>query len=188
MIVLFICNEANQQLVTEREVIKDALNTCLRPESFMRLENLKVPAPAAVQTAFFTLSPPFFQADASHHPLTSIMALRRRADYLRDAFKPAIKRLRDGCDVARRVEESMVTSAALGHAAILEEQANLIQVHNALQFRTTSPKHARNFNPARTQEQFPLTFGLCRRTGCMHTRGLRWSLCIAWLAEAVRSR
>jgi hypothetical protein len=42
MIVLFICNEANSQLITEREAIKDALNTCLRPESFMRLDNLKV--------------------------------------------------------------------------------------------------------------------------------------------------
>jgi hypothetical protein len=58
MIVLFICNEANQQLVTEREVIKDALNTCLRPESFMRLESMKVPPPAAVHTAFFTNPPP----------------------------------------------------------------------------------------------------------------------------------
>jgi hypothetical protein len=48
---------------------------------------------------------------------------------MRDAFKPAIKRLRDGCDIARRVEESMVASAALGRAAILEEQSNLIQVH-----------------------------------------------------------
>jgi hypothetical protein len=47
---------------------------------------------------------------------------------MRDAFKPAIKRLRDGCDIARRVEESMVASAALGRAAILEEQSNLIQV------------------------------------------------------------
>ena len=54
MIVLFICNEANQQLVTEREVIKDALNTCLRPESFMRLESMKVPPPAAVQTRFLS--------------------------------------------------------------------------------------------------------------------------------------
>jgi hypothetical protein len=45
MIILFTCNEANSQLVTEREAMKDALNTCLRPESFLRLENLKVLAP-----------------------------------------------------------------------------------------------------------------------------------------------
>jgi hypothetical protein len=50
---------------------------------------------------------------------------------LRDALKPAIKRLRDGCDVARRVEESMVASAALSHAAIFGEQANLIQVQSS---------------------------------------------------------
>jgi hypothetical protein len=47
---------------------------------------------------------------------------------MHDAFKPAIKRLRDGCDATRRVEESMVAAAALGHSAILEEQANLLQV------------------------------------------------------------
>ena len=50
MIIAFACSEANAQLLTEREAIKDALNTCLRPESFMRLENYKVrtlaPAPA----------------------------------------------------------------------------------------------------------------------------------------------
>jgi hypothetical protein len=62
--------------------------------------------------------------------VSSSGALRRRVDCMRDAFKPAIKRLRDGCDVARRVEESMVASAALGHAAILEEQSNLIQVQS----------------------------------------------------------
>lgn len=45
MIILFTCNEANSQLVTEREAMKDALNTCLRPESFSRLENLKVLSP-----------------------------------------------------------------------------------------------------------------------------------------------
>jgi hypothetical protein len=51
MIIAFACSEANAQLLTEREAIKDALNTCLRPESFMRLENYKVrtlaPAPPA---------------------------------------------------------------------------------------------------------------------------------------------
>jgi hypothetical protein len=50
MVILFILNEVNQQLATEREAIKDALNTCLRPESFMRLENFKVWAPAAASS------------------------------------------------------------------------------------------------------------------------------------------
>ncbi len=56
MIILFTCNEANQQLVTEREVIKDALNTCLRPESFMRLENYKVLSFSAIADNVLTLS------------------------------------------------------------------------------------------------------------------------------------
>ncbi len=54
MIILFTCNEANSQLVTEREAMKDALNTCLRPESFSRLENLKVLSPVVTQTTCFT--------------------------------------------------------------------------------------------------------------------------------------
>ena len=98
---------------------------------------------------------------------------------MRDAFKPAIKRLRDGCDVARRVEESMVASAALGHAAILEEQSNLIQV----QSRTIShdvPVTCAVIAPC----PLPLprnlfTIFICRRSACMHTRAQRWSLCIA---------
>jgi hypothetical protein len=130
MIILFTCNEANAQLLTEREAMKDALNTCLRPESFLRLENAKVcaPAPCLIATRFILL-----QTASSMH-LNNSGALRRRVDYMRDAFKPAIKRMRDGCDVARRVEVSMIASAALGHAAILEEQSNLIQVQIAFIF------------------------------------------------------
>ncbi len=56
MIILYICSEANSQLVTEREALKDALNTCLRPESFLRLENLKVLAAAAAHTSFLTVA------------------------------------------------------------------------------------------------------------------------------------
>ena len=51
MISIFICNEANAQLMTEREAIKDALNTCLRPESFLRLDSVKVSQSVVFRTA-----------------------------------------------------------------------------------------------------------------------------------------
>ncbi len=128
MIIVFACSEANAQLLTEREVIKDALNTCLRPQSFMRLENYKVRALASAPTVVHLRR---LQAAAAVH-LAGSGALRRRADCIRDAFKPAVKRLRDGCDVARRVEESMVASSVLSRAAIMEEQSNLVQVQRQL--------------------------------------------------------
>jgi hypothetical protein len=130
MIILFTCNEANSQIVVEKEAIKDALNCCVRPETSARLESYKVCNQALSSTPLRLCDehlPLQSQAEASLH-LSSSIALRRRVDCLRDAFKPAIKRLREGCDITRRVEESMVTSATLGHAAILEEQTNLIQV------------------------------------------------------------
>ncbi len=95
----------------------------------MRLHSRK---PCLIATCFIHL-----QTASSMH-LNNSGALRRRVDYMRDAFKPAIKRMRDGCDVARRVEVSMIASAALGHAAILEEQSNLIQVQNAFTSRSVT--------------------------------------------------
>ena len=152
MIIAFACSEANAQLLTEREAIKDALNTCLRPESFMRLENYKVrtlaPAPPALHSRRL-------QAAAAGHRVAT-GAQRRRADCIRDALKPAVKRLRDGCDIARRVEESMVSSSALSRAAIMEEQSNLIQVGATAAAISTGGS--------------ALTFVLCRLSSCTRTR------------------
>jgi hypothetical protein len=151
MIIAFACSQANAQLLTEREAVKDALNTCLRPESFMRLENYKVRALAHAPTAVHTRR---LQAAAAGHRATS-GAQRRRADCIRDAFKPAVKRLRDGCEIARRVEESMVSSSALSCAAIMEEQSNLVQVQQ---------------QPPPATGGSVLTFGFCRRSSCTRTR------------------
>lgn len=152
MIIAFACSEANAQLLTEREAIKDALNTCLRPESFMRLENYKVrtlaPAPPALHSRAL-------QAAAAGHRVAT-GAQRRRADCIRDALKPAVKRLRDGCDIARRVEESMVSSSALSRAAIMEEQSNLIQVG-----ATAAATHTGGS---------VFTFVFCRLSSCTRTR------------------
>jgi hypothetical protein len=61
MIIAFACSQANAQLLTEREAVKDALNTCLRPESFMRLENYKVRALAHAPSP--TRPPPLTRVD-----------------------------------------------------------------------------------------------------------------------------
>ena len=160
MIIAFACSEANAQLLSEREAIKDALNTCLRPESFMRLENYKVrtlapaPAPRPRATPPALHSRPLQAAAAGHRVATG--AQRRRADCMRDALKPAVKRLRDGCDIARRVEESMVSSSALSRAAIMEEQSNLIQVGATAAAISTGGS--------------ALTFVFCRLSSCTRTR------------------
>jgi len=95
---------------------------------------------------------------------------------MHDALKPAIKRLRDGCDATRRVEESMVAAAALGHSAILEEQANLLQVHCAAPApacTASALKHTCILAHACGLREL-LTSNVRRRNGCTRTRGLRW--------------